>query len=208
MTFDELKSDWETLYGTELTEHSSGDIKKIIRTGVSATVAELNKKLFQEIALTALAAVISTLGIVFFYVVYSPAQYPHINLSLIIPIQILGVTIFLILFLFSLLEFRLINKHFDASSVKQFTERTLAGFRKYYRLFNGVILTLVGVAYLLELRYIIAPTVPTDWIIIVCLAGLLTGLSYWIIHRYYQRHWMNHLQALEGYLQELKEKQS
>lgn len=206
MTFDELLTDWEDLYGTGLTVHSPNEIRKIIRAGVSTTVGEMNRKLFREMTLTALAAIVSALGIVFFYFVYDPVQHDHINPSQLVPIQLAGFTLFLLLFLSALFEFRLINRTFDAHGVKQFVEKTLAGLKNYYRLFNGMILTLLAVAYLLELRYFIAPTVLTDWMVVVCLAGLLTGLSYWVIHRYYQKNWRNYLRALEGYLQELREK--
>jgi len=202
MNLEELKSSWDNLHSTGLDVHDQNEIRKIINMGASITVLELNKKLFQGMAVTALAAIISALGVVIFYAIFDPAKHPQIN---IIHIQILGFVIFLVLFLSAFLEFKLVNKKFGPDKVKEFIERTVAGFRKYYTLFNAVILTLLFSVYYLELRYFIAPENLTGFIMVLSISSLLTGISYFVIKYYHHKNLEVYLNDLTSYLNELKD---
>jgi len=203
MNLEELKSSWDNLHSAGLDVHDQNEIQKIIKMGASITVTELNKKLFEGMAITALAVIISALGVVFFYATFEPVKHPQINITAIIHIQILGFVIFLVLFLSALLEFKLVNKKFSSDKVKQFLERTLAGFKRYYRLFNVAILALLFSAYSLELKYFMAPENLTGFIMVLSISSLLTGISYFVMKSYHHKNLEVYLSDLSSYLNEL-----
>ncbi len=130
MNLNELKSSWERLYGEGLNVHDQDDIKKIIINGTSDEVLKINRKLFTEMTITAIAAIVSTVAIVFFYYFYDPTKYPWIDTAQLIPIQLTAVALFAMLFLSSFAEYRLVNKKFTSNTIKDFISETVTGAKK------------------------------------------------------------------------------
>lgn len=205
MNIDELKTIWEDLYRVGTPPHSADDIKKMVSIGTSATVTSINQKLFREMTLTALAAIVSALAIVGFYTLYDPIKHPQVDVSLIIPVQILAFAIFLVLLLVSFFEYKLVNQPRSPDNIRAFIEKTLTHLKSYYRWFNGITLSLLLVTYSLEINYFLAPETFSGSVLVAAIAGLLTGISYLIIDVYYRRTWKGYVDELEGYRDTLRD---
>ncbi len=204
MNMDELKSNWEGFHAEGLDMHNPSDIKNIISQGTSQLVAGINKKLFNGMVLTAMATIISSLALVFFYFFYDPTHHPWIDTSKLMPIQLLAFVIFSLLFLAGFAEYRLVNKKFTSSSVSSFIANVLAGFRRYFWVFTVIILLLLFTVYLLELNYFIAPDTPLAFIVTIGISLLLTTVSFFVIRKYYKSTFATYFADLQSYLDELE----
>jgi len=203
MNIDELKASWEELHTTGLDVHNPNDVQHIISRGTSQLVAEINKKLFSSMALTAVAAVISTVAIVFFYFVYDPVQHPWIDVSRLVPIQLLASAIFLLLFLASWLEYQLVNRKFSSTSVSSFIANVLTGFRRYFWAFTVAIMLLLFTVYLMMLNYFATSESQIGFVAIIGASVLLTAVSWVVVRQYYKKAFETYFTDMQSYLDEL-----
>ena len=200
MNIDELKETWDQLNQKGLEGQTENEIRRIIGFGTSEVVSSINKKLFVDMAIAAIAAVVSAFGIILFYLAYDPLNHTWIDLSKIIPIQILGLVIFSVLFLFGWLKYKLVNRRFTSESVMTYISSLLINFRNYSSVFILVILILLAVTYYVELNYFIEEN------LILKLGGsaLLTTVSYVVIRYYYKKSFGSYLEDLISYQKQLK----
>lgn len=198
MNINELKENWAELNQKGLKSHTENEIQEIIGYGTSNIVSNINKKLFRDMAITAFASVVSAFGIIFFYVVFDPLKHTWIDLSKIVPIQVLGFDIFLALFLFGWLEYRLVNRKFTSTSVKTYVSTLLINLKNSSRIFMFVILILLAVTFYVELNYFIKAN------LLLKLAGslLLTSVSYAVIKLHYKKSFGSYLADLTSYQKE------
>ena len=204
MNIEDLKNNWKELHDQGLNPHDRSDINAIVSQGTSQLVAEINKKLFNSMALTAIAAIISTVAIIFFYLVYDPAQHPWINVSKLIPIQLLAATIFLLLFLATWVEYKLVNRKFSSASVSSFITNVLTGFRRYFWLFTAIITLLLFAVYFVEINYFVNPDSQWESVAIIGVAVLLTAISWVVVRQYYKKAFGAYFTDMQSYLDELE----
>ncbi|NVJ45634.1 MAG: hypothetical protein HWE07_00860 [Cytophagia bacterium] len=199
MNINELKENWAELNQKGLKSHTENEIQEIIGYGTSNIVSNINKKLFRDMAITAFASVVSAFGIIFFYFVFDPLKHTWIDLSKIAPIQVLGFVIFLALFLFGWLEYRLVNRKFTSASVKTYVSTLLVNLKNSSRVFIFVILILLAITFYVELNYFIKAN------LLLKLAGslLLTSVSYAVIKLHYKKSFGSYLADLTSYQKEL-----
>ena len=199
MNTDELKEAWDELNQNGLKSQSENEIQRIIGHGTSEIVSNMNKKLHFNIAITGFASVVSAFGIMFFYLAFDPLKHTWIDLSKIVPIQILGLVIFLVLFLFGWLEYKIVNRKFTSESLKADISALLVNFKSYSRFFMFVVLILLAVTFYVELNYFFAANR------LLQLAGsiLLTAISYAVIRLYYKKSFGAYLADLTSYQKEL-----
>lgn len=199
MNISELKEAWGELNQKGLKSQSENEIQRIIGYGTSEVVSNINKKLFIDMAITAFASVVCALGIIFFYFALDPLKHTWIDLSKIVPIQVLGFVIFLVLFLFGWFEYRLVNRKFTSESVMTFISALLINFKNYSRVFMFVILILLAVTFYVELNYFFSAN------LLIKLGGsvLLTAVSYAVMRLYYKKSFGSYLSDLTSYQKEL-----
>lgn len=199
MNVNELKETWDELNQKGLEGQTENEIQRIIGYGTSDIVSNINKKLYMNMAITAFASVVSAFGIIFFYFVFDPFKHTWIDLSKIVPIQVLGFVIFLALFLFGWLEYKLVNRKFTSESVKTYVSTLLINLKNHKRVFMFVILTLLAVTFYIELNYFIAANFLLKWVGSV----LLTAISYAVMRLYYKKTFGSYLADLISYQKEL-----
>ncbi|MEM6844376.1 MAG: hypothetical protein AAF632_19310 [Bacteroidota bacterium] len=204
MNIDELKNNWKELHDKGLEARNPNDIKNIIGRGTSQIVAEINRKLVNGMVITAVATIISSLTVVFFYFFYDQAQHPWIDTAKLFPIQLLAFIIFLLLFLSGFAEYRLVNKKFTSASVSSFIASVLIGFRRYFWVFTVFILLLLFAVYLMELSYFLAPETQLEFITVIGISLLLTTVSFFVSRQYYRNTFAAYFSDLQSYLDELK----
>ena len=199
MNINELKESWDELNQQGLKSQTENEIQRIIGYGTSDIVSNINKKLFMDMAITAFASVVCAFGIIFFYFVFDPVKHSWIDLSKIVTIQVLGFVIFLTLFLFGWLEYKLINRKFTSESVKTYVSTLLIELKNFSRVFMFVILILLAVTFYVELDYFIEEN------LLLKLGGslLLTAISYAVIRLYYKKTFGSYLADLISYQKEL-----
>ncbi len=203
MNIDQLKETWENLHQEGLASPTEDGIKKIINNGTSEIVAEINRKLFKEIFIMSIALFVSVFGIIFFYYVFDPIQHPWIDVSKIIPIQLLAFTIFFVLFVFGFLEYRLVNRKFNSQSVKAYVSSLLSSLQKYNWLFMMVVLPLLFGVFYVELDYFLIEEGARQLSLKVGGSALLTVISYAVIRRYYKMTFGPYISTLSSYKEEL-----
>src|SRR5690606_3318363 len=120
ITMEKYKSVWDKMHQSGLSPHQPDDIRTIIEKGATSVVVEINKKLFRDLAVTALAAIVSALAIIFFYYRYDSVKHHWIDIDKLLPVQVLSFAIFSILSLSAFLQYKLVNRSFTADSVKDF----------------------------------------------------------------------------------------
>lgn len=199
MNMNELKGTWEELNKQGLKNQTENEIEKIIGHGTSSIVTNINKKLFIEMAITALASIVSAFGIIFFYFMFDPLKHTWIDLSRIVPIQILGFVIFLLLFVSGWIEYKIINRKFTSETVKAYISTFLIKFKHYSRVFMIVTLTILAVTFYIEINYFI----PANLLLKSVGSALLTAVSYAIIRFYYKKNYGSYLADLRSYQKEL-----
>ena len=204
MNFDELQKEWNNFNQTGLQGKHPDKLQQIIGFGTSKVVTNINKKLFRDMVITAVAATISALGIILFYLVLDPEMHPQINLSKIVPVQLLGFTIFLILFILGWAEYRLINRQFTASSIHQHLTGMIADLRKFERTFLAIILPLLLATFYVELNYFIEGNELRMVLLKTGITTILTAGSFLIIRKYYQWSVGPYIQKLVSYQTELE----
>ncbi len=204
MNLNELRETWKNLHQTGLEAHSETDIQNIISYGTTRIVRSINQKLFRDMAVTALATIISAFGILFFYILYVPSQHPWIDVSKFLPIQIIALVIFLVLFAFGWFEYKLVNRKFTTESLKEYISSVLGSIHKCNRLFTGVVLPLLFGAFFLELDYFILQEGQIWLMIKVAVSILLTIISYAVMRQYYKKSLGSYLADLSRYHKELK----
>ncbi len=199
MNINELQETWDELNQKGLESQTENEIQRIIGHGTSEIVSNINKKLFIDMAITAFASVVSAFGIIFFYFVFDPLKHTWIDLSKIVPVQVLGVVIFLALFLFGWLEYKLVNRKFTSESVKAYVSTLLINLKNSSRVFMFVILILLAVTFYVELNYFIEAN------LLLKSGGslLLTTISYAVIRLYYKKTFGSYLADLISYQKEL-----
>lgn len=205
MNIEELKANWENLHSAGLQVHGQKEIQRIINRGASLVVAKINRVLFWEMATVAFATIVSAVGVVIFYFRYDVISHLKIDPTYQALIFILGFSLFLLLFLFGFLEFKLLNKEFDSSTVKDFIEGTLNGLRRYYLLYMILVMPLLFVAYLIELKYFVDPETLGGFTVVFSMSLALIGITYLFCSYYYRRHMKGHIDDLKSYLKELKD---
>lgn len=199
MNINELQETWHELNQKGLESQTENEIQRIIGHGTSEIVSNINKKLFIDMAITAFASVVSAFGIIFFYFVFDPLKHTWIDLSKIVPVQVLGFVIFLALFLFGWLEYKLVNRKFTSESVKAYVSTLLINLKNSSRVFMFVILILLAVTFYVELNYFIEAN------LLLKSGGslLLTTISYVVIRLYYKKTFGSYLADLISYQKEL-----
>lgn len=203
MNLNELKETWGKLHQEGLEAHTKNDIQKIISYGISDIVSDINRKLFRDIVITAIASIISVFGIILFYYMYDPIKHPWIDVSKIVPIQLLAFIIFFILFLFGWFEYKLVNRKFTSESVKTYISSSLVKLRKYSSRFMIVIVLLLLGTFFLELNYFIVTDGFVDMFFKIGGSILLTVISYSVIRLYYKKSFGSYLATLSSYQDEL-----
>ena len=164
-------------------------------------VKNINRKLFKEVMITAVAALVSALAVVLFYAIYDPAKHSQVDPARVLPVQLLAFVIFLVLFLFGWMEHKLVNRQFSADSVRSFITSILAGLRKNYSWFVILVLLLAGTFYL-ELDLLIGDS--GIWPLKAGGTAMLTALSFLGIRSYYQKSFGGYLSDLRSYARELE----
>ena len=205
MNLEDLQSDWNQIHRSGLKSHEDKDIEQLIARGSSTVVARLNKKLFRDMTITAIAVTISALGVIFFYFVYDPINHPSINLNKIIPVQLLGFILFLVLFLLGWREYRIINQKYPAIPLKEAIATLLSNFKKHNKRFMLVILSLLAVTYWLELNFFIEGSEFPRLMLKFAVTSTLTFLSYFVLKRYYDKSYGPYLSDLSNLHKELDE---
>ena len=203
MNIDELKKTWENLHHEGLENQPELEIQKIIRHGTSEVVSGINKRLFRDMTITALASLISAFGIILFYAAYDAVKHSWIDLSKIIPIQILAFVLFFVLFLFNWLEYKLVNRKFTSTSVKAYISTLLRSLQKNSNLFMMVVLPLLLCTFFLELDYFIERAGLVTQLLKAGGSVLLTAVSYVMIKQYYNKSFGSYLATLSRYREEL-----
>lgn len=204
MNINELKDTWENLHREGLETQTENEIHKIIVHGTSEVVSDINRKLFRDMAVTAIASIVSALGIIFFYSMYDPIKYPWIDVSKIVSIQLLAFILFFVLFIFGWFEYRLVNREFNSQSIKTYISSLLASFQKYSRLFMIVILPLLLIVFFVELDYFIVGGGFAKMFFKTGGSILLTIVSYAAIKQYYKKSFGSYLADLSSYQEELE----
>lgn len=204
MNINELKRTWDNLHQTGLESQAESEIQKIIGYGTSEVVSAINKKLIRDMAITAFATVVSAFGIIFFYLVFDPVKHPWIDLSKLVPIQVLAFVLFFALFLFGWLEYKLVNRKFTSESVRNYISTSLVNLKKYSSLFMIVILLLLLGTFFLELNYFIVGGRFSNMFFKTGGAILLTAVSYAVIKLYYKKSFGSYLADLSSYQKELE----
>ncbi|MEQ8475235.1 MAG: hypothetical protein RIB54_03280 [Fulvivirga sp.] len=204
MNINELKKTWDNLHQKGLESQTESEIQKIIVFGTSEVVSTINKKLFRDMAITAFASVVSAFGVIFFYLAFDPVKHPWIDLSKLVPIQVLAFVLFFVLFLFGWLEYKLVNRKFTSESVKAYISTSLVNLKKYSRLFMTVILLLLLGTFFLELNYFFVGEGFANMLFKTGGSILLTAISYAIIRRYYKKGFGSYLADLSSYQKELE----
>ena len=204
MNINELKKTWDNLHEKGLESQTNSEIKKIIEYGTSEVVSAINKKLFRDMAITAFASVVSAFGIIFFYLVFDPVKHTWIDLSKLVPIQVLAFVLFFVLFLSGWLEYKLVNRKFTSDSVKAYIATSLANLKKYSSVFMIVILLLLLGTFFLELNYFIVGGGFANMFFKTGGAILLTAVSYVIIRLYHKKSFGSYLADLSSYQEELE----
>jgi len=199
MNMDELKEAWEDLNRAGVKSKTENEIQEIISYGTAEVVSGINKKLFMGMAITAFASVASALGVVFFYLVFDPEKHAWIDLSKLIPIQLLGFAIFLVLFLFGWLEFKVVNRKFTSKSVKADISALVSNLKSNSRIFMLVVLTLLAVTFYVEFNYFF----PAHLLIKSAGSIVLTGASFIGIKIYFRKSFGSYLEDLGSYQKEL-----
>ncbi len=199
MNKDELRSAWDNLHTEGLAGKSETEIEEIVRKGTSDVVSGINKNLFRDMVISAFAAVVCALGVVFFYMVFDPGVHTWIDLSRIVPIQILGFVVFLVLFLFGWLEYKLVNRSFTSDSVKAFLSTLLTDFASFRRMFTFLILVFLAITFFVELDFFFGGTELIVVSLKVMGSALLTGFSYWAITLYYRKTFKPYFDELSKY---------
>ena len=199
MNIDELKKTWVELNQQGLKSRPENEIQRIIEYGTSEIVSNINRKLYFEMAITAFASIVSAFGIVIFYLVFDPLKHTWIDASKLVPIQVLGFVIFLVLFLFGWLEYKLVNRQFTSESVKTYISALINDIKNYSRVFIFVILMLLAITFYVELNYFFAAN------LLLKFGGsvLLTAVSYAIIRLYFRKTFGGYLANLTSYQKEL-----
>jgi len=203
MSIDELSKSWDNLHQEGMGNKAENEIQKIIGFGTSEVVAGINKKLFRDMAITAFAAVASAFGLIFFYLIYDPVKHPWIDVSKLVPIQVLGFVLFFVLFLFGWLEYQVVNRKFTSESVKAFISTALVSLKRKRFLFMIIVLLLLLGTFFLELNYFIVGRGLTNMLLRVGGAILLTAVSYVVINSYYKKSFGSYLADLTRYQEEL-----
>lgn len=203
MKIEDLKQDWDRLHQMGLSAHDSELINTIVERGTSSVVAEMNKKLFRGIAILALAAVISALAVVFFYYQYDSAKYAWIDVSKLVPIQVLSFVIFSVLLLDAFFQYKLINRPFTAEAVKTHLTITLSKIQQYNTLFSIVVAALLLAVYYFLISYFVGPDDFTAYTLVAIASVVLTLVSHFVNRRYWQHAMKAHMNDLRGYLTEL-----
>ncbi len=203
MNINELKQNWEALYGEPSNVHNEADIRRLIASGTSEEVSQINRKLFRDMLITGVATIVSVVGVIFFYVRYDPVEQPWIDISKLIPIQLLAFSIFLALFFFGYAEYRIVNRKFTANSLRNFLSATVRKNKTYYWIFTTSFSVLLFTVYLLEINYFVNPHDTTAYLFTTSGALTLTGVSYLAMRYYYRSHFATHFQRLEDYQNEL-----
>lgn len=200
MNINELKETWDELNQKGLKSQTENEIQRIIGYGTSEIVSKINKKLFIDMAITAFASVVSAFGIIFFYFAFDPLKHTWIDLSKLVPIQVLAFILFFVLFVFGWLEYKLVNRKFTSESVMIYISTLLINFKNYSRVFMFVILILLAITFYVELNYFIAAN------LLLKLGGsvLLTAVSHAVIRLYYKKSFGSYLADLTSYQKELE----
>lgn len=205
MNLNELKSNWEALYGEPVSTHNEETVRKLIASGTTEKVAQLNRKLFKELLVTGVSTAISAVAVVVFYFHYDAVKHPWIDVSKLIPIQLIAFIIFLVLFAFGYAEYRLVNRKFTANTLQDFLSATVRASRKYYWTFTSILSVLLLFSFFLLLNYFVNPSNAGDFVIVGFGAVLLTGVGYLTMRYYYNRCFAGHFRSLERYWKELSE---
>jgi hypothetical protein len=205
MNINELKETWENLHQEGLETHTKNDIQKIISYRTTEVVSEINRKLFIDITITAIASIVSAFGIIFFYYKYDPIEHPWIDVSKIVPIQTLAFILFFVLFVFGWLEYKVVNRRFTSESVKSYISSLLISFQKYYRLFTVIVLLLLLSVFFVELDYFIVQEGKTWLFFKMGGSILLTAISYLGIRQYYNKSFDPYLTDQSRHHKELEE---
>ncbi len=203
MNIDELKQNWEALYGEQNSTQNEADIRRLITNGASEKVSKINRKLFKDVLITGIATIVSVVGVIFFYFRYDPVEHPWIDASQLLPIQLLAFGLFLMLFVFAYAEYRMVNRKYTANTLCDFLSATVRKSKKYYWVSTIVILVLLFLAFLLELNYFVNPDSTIELILTYAGAIILTGLSYVVMRYYYLSNFAQHFQSLQDYRDEL-----
>ncbi|MDQ3395655.1 MAG: hypothetical protein M3512_16325 [Bacteroidota bacterium] len=204
MNIDELKKSWDEYNKAGLSTHGDNEILKIVHSGISGTKSDINKKLFKDIVITAISAVVSAFFTIFFYIYYDIAKHSHVNFALVAAIQNLAFVIFFILLLYSLMEYKMLNRKYDPENIKEFLEKTIRGFNRNFRAFGIIILVLLFSVFILQLKFLILPLEFNSYGIVVGIAAILTGLSFYVIKWYYYKNYERYLNDMRSYLNYLK----
>lgn len=203
MNINELKQNWEAMYGEPSNVHNEADIRRLIASGTSDKVLQINRKLFRDTLITGVATIVSVVGVIFFYVRYDPVEHPWIDLSRLLPIQLLGFGIFLALFVFAYAEYRMVNRRYTADTLLDYLSGTVRKSKTYYWISTTVFSVLLFTVYSLEINYFVNPRDTSGFLLTTAGSLILTGLSYLAMRYYYQSHFAPHFQRLEDYRDEL-----
>ena len=202
MNIDELKASWQATNEQGIPGHSEVEIEKIISQGTSDLVKNINRKLFKEVTITAVAALVSALAVVLFYAIYDPTKHSQVDPAKVLPVQLLAFVIFSVLFLFGWMEYKLVNRQFSADSVRSFITSILTGLRKNYSYFITLVLLLLAGTFYLELDLLLGDS--GIWPLKAGGAAMLTALSFLGIRSYYQKSFGGYLSDLRSYARELE----